>query len=76
MVGINRDPEKVRRHFGYRSASEVVAFVETTASFDETSDVVTEALDQAVFAKVLPRLRGEETPVLRDPLKAAGWRPL
>lgn len=74
LVAINHDLEKVRRHFGYRSAGEVMAFVETTASFDESSDVVTEALDQAVFAKVLPRLRGEETPVLSDALKAVGTR--
>ena len=44
-----------RRHFGYRTCDEVVGFV---AAWE--GDGVTAALDAAVLAKVLPKVRGDD----------------
>lgn len=55
---------KVRRHFGYRTAREVVAF--TTHADGEAA-----MLDQAIFSKVLPKLRGADSPALRQALADA-----
>lgn len=54
----------VRRHFGYRTAGEVLDFVTAMEGPAE------EALDFAVFAKVLPRLRGEDTTAFSEALQA------
>jgi 5-methylcytosine-specific restriction protein B len=59
----------VRQHFGYRTAGEILAFVEaagTAASSEEQQAL----LDQALFSKVLPRLRGEASPELRTAFAA------
>lgn len=49
-----------RRHFGYRTAAEVLAFI-AAAGPELPADLRTELLDQAVFSKVLPRIRGEQS---------------
>ncbi|WP_437665365.1 McrB family protein [Sorangium sp. So ce1182] len=57
----------VRRHFGYRTAGEVLAFMHAVA---ELGGAVQETfLDQAVFSKVLPRLRGEDTPAFKGAIE-------
>ncbi len=59
----------IRRHFGYRTAGELLAFVEAagpTASSEERLRL----LDQGLFSKVLPRLRGEASPELRNVFEA------
>lgn len=45
-----------RRHFGYRTCQEVVAFCSAVSSLP-----LQEALDAAVLAKVLPKLRGDDS---------------
>lgn len=57
----------VRRHFGYRTAGEVIDWVAHARSHDPLANDV-ELLDQAVFSKVLPRLRGSESQAWRDAL--------
>ena len=57
-----------RLHFGWRVIAEFVAFLErrradSAISFDE-------ALDQVTYAKVLPKLRGDDAPRFRDALEA------
>lgn len=52
----------IRRHFGYRTAGEVLAFVNAGADTELTT--ASEMLDQAVFSKILPRLRGDSQPAL------------
>ena len=54
-----------RRHFGYRTCDEVLGFC-TAASLDPT-----QALDAAVLAKVLPKIRGEAGGGLPEALVAA-----
>lgn len=51
-----------RRHFGYRSAAEVLAFVRAA---EQNGVNKRQALDQALFSRVLPRLRGEDAQALR-----------
>lgn len=53
-----------RRHFGYRTCDEVLAFCRA-AQLD-----IAEALDAAVMAKVLPKLRGDDTGELPGALDA------
>jgi hypothetical protein len=58
----------LRRHFGYRTAGEVLGFVAQGASLGNSLGE-SFFLDQAMFSKVLPRLRGEESPLLRKTLE-------
>ncbi len=57
----------IRRHFGYRTAREVLEFVE---ALDETGSgrVASPFLDQVIFSRVLPRIRGDESPELFEAL--------
>lgn len=53
----------VRLHFGWRTIGDVIGYVEAATgggTFDTHA-----ALDQAVYSKILPKLRGEDTPKLR-----------
>ena len=59
----------IRRHFGYRTAGELLAFV-AAAGPDATEEERRGLLDQGVFSKVLPRLRGEASPELRNTFAA------
>ncbi len=59
--------EPTRRQFGYRSAREVVDFV--TVGVEQCGGDASEFIDAAVFGKVLPRVRGEDTPQLRAALE-------
>ncbi|WP_324959880.1 hypothetical protein [Archangium sp.] len=59
----------IRRHFGYRTAGELLAFVEA-AGPEAPPEVKRGLLDQGVFSKVLPRLRGEASPELRHVFEA------
>ncbi|AGP36478.1 McrB family protein [Sorangium cellulosum] len=58
----------VRRHFGYRTAGEVLAFMHAVPELGGATQET--FLDQAVFSKVLPRLRGEDTPAFKGTLEA------
>lgn len=57
----------VRLHFGWRTIGDVIGYVE--AAVDSEAFGATEALDHAIYAKVLPKLRGEDTPRLRKVLE-------
>ncbi|WP_437802654.1 McrB family protein [Sorangium sp. So ce693] len=57
----------VRRHFGYRAAGEVLAFMHAVPELGGAAQAT--FLDQAVFSKVLPRLRGEDTPAFKGALE-------
>ena len=59
-----------RRHFGWRVIKEVVGFLEGR-SRDSGIELTTEtALDQVIYAKVLPKLRGSDTGRFRQCLDA------
>jgi len=57
----------VRLHFGWRTIGDIVGFVEVAVDAGVLDAV--DSLDQAVFAKILPKLRGEDTKRLRDALE-------
>lgn len=58
-----------RLHFGWRVVDDVFAFL-THASAHPQVLPFEQALDDVVYAKVLPKLRGEDTPRLRTALEA------
>ncbi|NOY25432.1 MAG: ATP-binding protein [Oligoflexia bacterium] len=57
----------IRRHVGYRTAGEVLAWVAAARTADPDAAEST-LIDQAIFSKVLPRLRGTESSALTDAL--------
>ena len=60
-----------RRHFGYRTAREILAFLRQAPEYEEYGIDRKQLLDQAVFSRVLPRLRGEDNPALQKSLQTA-----
>ncbi|MCP3792533.1 MULTISPECIES: McrB family protein [Pseudomonas] len=60
LRGLVKALRPARLHFGWRTIHDVIGYVEQA----ERGGVIDfdEALDQAVYAKVLPKLRGEDTP--------------
>ncbi len=61
--------EPARLHFGWRVIAEVVGFLELRQS-EGGGMALSEALDRVVYAKVLPKLRGEDSQRFRDALAA------
>lgn len=53
----------VRLHFGWRTVSDIIGYIEATRACVELP--VAQALDQAVFAKILPKIRGGDSKRLR-----------
>jgi len=53
-----------RRHFGYRSADEILHYCEACSD----TLPIAEALDSAVLMKILPRVRGDDSGPLSDAL--------
>jgi hypothetical protein len=60
LTRLNALLRPVRRHFGYRTAGEVLDWVGSARTQDPTASPAA-LLDQAVFSKVLPRLRGSDS---------------
>jgi hypothetical protein len=61
--------EPVRLHFGWRTVSDIIGFLQVAAT--GATLLPGEALDQAVYSKILPKLRGEDSVRLRTALKNA-----
>ncbi len=68
LIDVNQILRGVRRHFGYRSADEVLSFVELGVSGGAAD--VWPLVDQALFSKVLPRVRGEHSGALENAIGA------
>ena len=56
----------IHQHFGYRSAGEVLGFMRACEGRIEQ----TAALDEALFMKVLPKVRGQDSQQMRQALDA------
>lgn len=56
----------VRQHFGWRTISDVLNYLSFSSSFASTNDA---ALDEVIYAKVLPKLRGESSQRFEQALK-------
>ena len=59
-----------RRHFGWRVMKEVVGFLEGRSRDSGIELTAEDALDQVIYAKVLPKLRGSDTDRFRKCLDA------
>lgn len=59
-----------RLHFGWRTLSDVLGYLEQASRGGVIG--FTDALDQAIYAKVLPKLRGEDTPRVQTAFAQAG----
>ena len=57
---------QTHQHFGYRTATEVLGFMKAADSRLPRKA----ALDQAIFMKVLPKLRGQDTDAMRETLSS------
>lgn len=68
LIELHDAMRAVRRHFGYRTAGEVIAFMQAVPAL--AGATASTFLDHAVFSKVLPRLRGEDAPAFRAALGA------
>ena len=66
LLELHEVMRKVRRHFGYRTTGEILAFVAAAPTVEGIPAVA--FLDQAVFSKVLPRLRGDDSPAFKEAL--------
>ena len=62
--------EPARQHFGYRTAEEILLFMKTNQAAGAGGLERHEALDHALFMKVLPKLRGQNTTALENCLKS------
>ncbi len=56
-----------RLHFGWRTVDDVLDFLEAALGESHGMEVAA-ALDGVIYAKVLPKLRGDDRPELRDAL--------
>lgn len=69
LLDLNAALRRIRRHFGYRTAGEVLAFVRQAKG--RADAIPWRLVDHAIFAKVLPRLRGEDSNEMKQALKTA-----
>ena len=56
-----------RMHFGWRTVDDVMGYLSAVRQETDQSNAV-EDLDSVVYAKVLPKLRGDDSPAFRDAL--------
>ena len=59
-----------RQHFGYRTAEEILLFMNTNQKAGAGGLERKDALDHVLFMKVLPKLRGQNTTALETCLKS------
>lgn len=57
-----------RLHFGWRVVDDVLDYMEHVTGDGSTSNPSAVLLDEVVYAKVLPKLRGDDSPRFRDAL--------
>jgi 5-methylcytosine-specific restriction enzyme B len=70
LVAAAQHLKPIRRHFGYRTAGELLEFVNAGLSGSSDAALERALIDRALFSKVLPRLRGDDTPLLHTALDA------
>ena len=68
LEGLVEALSPVRLHFGMRTIADVLSYMELSLQMNVGS---TDALDAAIYAKVMPKLRGEDTPKFRAALTKA-----
>jgi len=68
LIALTNALRPVRMHFGWRLIEDLLGYL-LSATGSDVLDATT-ALDSAIFSKVLPKLRGEDTPRLRQAFEA------
>lgn len=58
-------------HFGYRVLKEIQLFLQNASTMGGGVELEQTLLDQAIFSKILPKIRGQHTPELELALKEA-----
>jgi hypothetical protein len=58
----------VRLHFGWRTIDDVLGYIR--AALDGGLIGFDEAFDHAIYSKILPKLRGEDTPRLQHAFRS------
>ena len=66
LVDLGAALSPVRLHFGWRTVDDVIGYVRAASAGGLIE--FREAVDQAVYGKILPKLRGEDSPTLRTAL--------
>jgi hypothetical protein len=69
LTGLMAALRPVRLHFGWRLIEDVLGFI--AASHDGGVLDPSDALDRVVYAKLLPKVRGDDAPWMRQALQAA-----
>ena len=67
LEGLAKALSPIRLHFGWRTIDDVLSYLQFTATMDVSG---TTALDDAIYAKVLPKLRGETSQRFSEALQA------
>ncbi len=65
LAALAKTLSPARRHFGWRVIAEVVGFLEGRSRDSGIEIGADAALDRVIYAKVLPKLRGSDTPRFR-----------
>lgn len=70
LLKIHSRLQIIRRQFAYRTTGEILDFFDKAEDEGRlNSETIWQIADQVIFAKVLPRIRGEESEKLRQVLK-------
>jgi hypothetical protein len=70
LLKIHSHLQHIRRQFAYRTTAEILDFFDKAEDEGRlNSETVWKIADQVIFAKVLPRIRGEESEKLKQVLK-------
>ena len=69
LIALGKALRPARLHFGWRTISDILGYVQVALSEGGLS--IDKAADHAIYSKVLPKLRGEDSPRLRAAFAAA-----
>lgn len=69
LIGLSQSLEPARLHFGWRTVADVIGFVRSSAEAGILNEK--QSLDHAIYGKILPKLRGEDTQRVRDAFNGA-----
>lgn len=68
LTGLMESLQPARLHFGWRVVDDVLDYMDRVLVENADADVVA-VLDDVVYAKILPKLRGDDSPRFREALK-------
>ena len=70
LTGLMKSLRPARLHFGWRVIDDVLDYMDSVKGDGGTHDP-TAVLDEVVYAKVLPKLRGDDSPRFREALQTS-----